>query len=239
VSPTPPVFRSVSTWRQPPAPEPSPARSAVLAAVTARVLAGGTGRLRVAVDGRTAAGKTTFADELAERLAAAGRPVLRACLDDFKRPWSERHLYDRQSGEGYYRNAFDLEAVQRLLLEPCAPDGTGWAALCSIDPLTQVDHSDVTVEVPSDAVLVLDGVFALRPELAGAWDLTVWLDVDGATALARGVARDQGRDSDAEDVHRDRYGGAEAVYLAEVDPVPKADVVVDTGDHAAPRLLRG
>ena len=58
-------------------------------------------------------------------------------------------------------------------------------------------------------------------------------------ATITGVARDQGRDSDAEDVHRDRYGGAKAVYLAEVDPVPKADVVVDTSDHAAPRLLRG
>ncbi|MBB2747963.1 UNVERIFIED_ORG: hypothetical protein FHR35_007844 [Microbispora rosea subsp. rosea] len=81
--------------------------------------------------------------ELAEHLARAGRPVLRASLDDFKRPWRDRHLYDRESGEGYYRNAYDYDAAIALLLEPAGPDGSGKVALCSIDPLTQVDHSSV------------------------------------------------------------------------------------------------
>ena len=40
-------------------------------------------RVRVAVDGRTAAGKTTLAHELALSLSDAGRVVLRASLDDF------------------------------------------------------------------------------------------------------------------------------------------------------------
>jgi uridine kinase len=203
------------------------------------VLGIGPHRLRVAVDGRTAAGKTTFADELADLLAAAGRPALRASLDDFKRPWAERHHDDRESGDGYYRNAFDLDAVRRLLLDPCGPGGTGPAVLCSIDPLTQIDHSGVTVVVPPASVLVVDGVFALRPELADAWDLTVWLDVDAETALVRGVERDRARDPEAEILHRERYGVAEAVYLAEVDPVGHADVVVDSTDHLRPQLLRG
>jgi uridine kinase len=212
----------------------------VLSAVAARVLELGPDRLRVAVDGRTAAGKSTFADELAVVVATGGRPVLRACLDDFKRPWGERHRYDRESGEGYYRNAFDLPGVRRLLLDPCSPGGAGVAALCSIDPLTQVDHSAVTVEVPTDAVLLVDGVFALRPELDDCWDLRIWLDVDAATSVRRGAGRDRARVGDgAEALHRDRYGVAEDLYLAEADPVPRADVVVDTSDHEHPVLIRG
>jgi putative protein kinase ArgK-like GTPase of G3E family len=39
--------------------------------------------LRVGIDGRSAAGKTTFADELAAALRGRGREVLRASLDDF------------------------------------------------------------------------------------------------------------------------------------------------------------
>jgi uridine kinase len=99
VGPDPaPVHGSRSTWQQPlPAPA-SATRTSLLAQVARRVDACGSGRLRVAIDGRTAAGKTSFGHELAQQLARSGRPVLRATLDDFKRPWRDRHLYDRESG---------------------------------------------------------------------------------------------------------------------------------------------
>ena len=87
------------------------------------VLALGPGRLRVGIDGFTASGKTSFGHELAYALSDAGRPVLRASLDDFKHPWRDAHLYDRKSGEGYYRNAFDCVAMRQLLLEPAGPIG--------------------------------------------------------------------------------------------------------------------
>jgi len=38
---------------------------------------------RVAIDGVDAPGKTTFADELAPIIEAAGRPVIRASVDGF------------------------------------------------------------------------------------------------------------------------------------------------------------
>ena len=49
-----------------------------------------TAPIRVAVDGRTASGKTTFADELATAVEQAGRPVIRAQSDGFHRPKVER-----------------------------------------------------------------------------------------------------------------------------------------------------
>jgi uridine kinase len=101
------ITLSVSTWQQPVPPEPAPPREAVLRHVVDRVLPIGPRRLRIGVDGFTASGKTSFGHELAERIAETGRPVLRASLDDFKKPWRDRHLYDRESGAGYYRNAFD------------------------------------------------------------------------------------------------------------------------------------
>lgn len=76
--------------------------------------------------------------------------MLRASLDDFKKPWGERHLYDRESGMGYYRNAYDYPTLVRLLLEPAGRDGSGACVLCSIDPLTQIDHSDVVTRAPGE-----------------------------------------------------------------------------------------
>lgn len=234
-----PIHRSASTWQQPVPSDAPPARAAVLGRMAERVSALGPGRLRVAVDGRTAAGKTSFGHELAERISAAGRAVLRASLDDFKKPWRDRHLYDRESGEGFYRNAFDVDAIRRLLLEPGGPTGSGQVVLCSIDPLTEVDHSGAMTSMAPDAVLVVDGVFALRPELVGHWDLRIWLEVPAALSLERGVNRDEGTwaGSQAEAIHRDRYAVAERVYLREVDPVALADVVIDNRDLADPKIL--
>lgn len=146
------------------------------------------------------------------------------------------------SGEGYYRNAFDLAAVRRLLLDPAGPDGSGCVALCSIDPLTQLDHSAVVVEMPRNGVLIVDGVFAFRRPLNECWDLRIWVQLDPELSLRRGIARDsamEGGAEQAEALHRDRYGAAEAIYVEDVDPMFLADIVIDNSDFAAPRLLRG
>src|SRR5918994_1676380 len=50
----------------------------------------GGGRVIVAVDGIDGAGKTTFADGLAEVFAEAGSAVYRASIDGFHRPRAER-----------------------------------------------------------------------------------------------------------------------------------------------------
>src|SRR4029079_5734527 len=108
---------SVSTWQRPMPPAPRRTRARLLDRILEMIDSLGNHRLRVAIDGLTAAGKTSLGHELARGLSRRGQPVFRASLDDFKRPWRDRHLYDRASGAGYYRNAFDREAACRLLLE--------------------------------------------------------------------------------------------------------------------------
>lgn len=236
------AFESVSTWRQPlPAPA-SAARTELIEGLARRIAARSAGRLRVAVDGLTASGKTSFGHELAAALRGLDRPTLRASLDDFKRPWSEaRELgYDRVTGPGYYRNAYDFAAARDLLLAPAGAHGSGVVVLCARDPLTGTDHRDVAVSAPDDAVLVVDSVFAFRPEYDEFWDVRLWLEVDAELALARGVARDAEREGalGATRLHRDRYGAAEAIYLTEVDPRGRADAVIDNTDFARPVLVR-
>src|SRR5215211_9209362 len=98
-------------------------------AETVRVLAnliartGRTHPVRVAVDGRTASGKTTLADELARELRSLGREVIRTSVDGFHRPKSERYARGRHSAEGYYHDARDLGAIRRMLLDPLGPTG--------------------------------------------------------------------------------------------------------------------
>lgn len=218
------------------------AERAVLVGTLADWVAGlGTGRLRVAVDGLTGAGKTSFGHELAAALRRTGRPVARSSLDDFKHPWRHagEHGYDRVGGEGYYRNAYDFGSARELLLHPAGPAGSGKVALCAYDPLTGEDHRDKQVQTPAGTILVVDSVFAFRPQYNDCWEYRIWLDVDSQTALRRGIDRDAAAEGaqEAARLHHDRYQGAEMIYLAEVRPQQIADVIIDNRDFTAPRIL--
>src|SRR5687768_17695334 len=76
------------------------------------------GRVIVAVDGIDGAGKTVFADGLAETFAETGAAVFRASIDDFHRPRSERYARGRMSPEGFYRDSFDYPTFRRVLVDP-------------------------------------------------------------------------------------------------------------------------
>ena len=236
------AYESVSTWKQPPAPPASEARARAIDAVASRVSATGSGRLRVVVDGLTGAGKTTFADELATAVRQRGRATLRASLDDFKHPWrhSRAHGYDRVTGAGYYRNAHDFASARTLLLAPVGATGTGQVVLCADDPLTGSDHRAVVVHAPNDAVLVVDGVFGMRPEYDEHWDVRIWLHAEPAVAIARGIERDVELEGyeEALRLHTTRYSVGEQIYIDEVHPAERANIVIDNTDFDRPTIER-
>ena len=62
------------------------------------------------MDGITAAGKTTWAVELAAALHARGRSALHLTLDNFHHPRTRRYRQGRTSPAGYYADAYDVEA---------------------------------------------------------------------------------------------------------------------------------
>ena len=72
--------------------------------------------VRVAIDGIDASGKTTLANELTVSLQATGRPVIRASIDGFHRPRSERYRRGPTSPEGYYFDAFDYVALALVII---------------------------------------------------------------------------------------------------------------------------
>jgi len=195
--------------------------------------------VRVAIDGRVAAGKTTLANELAARIAGGGRPVIRTSIDGFHRPKVERYARGRTSAEGYYYDSRDLDAVMRLLLAPLGPGGDRHYRTASFDlendrPLDQ----DVSV-ADVDAILLVDGTFLQRPEWRDGFDLTIFVETTKPLALARGIARDSallgGTDAAAK-LYGVRYEPAFDLYERLCAPQSAADAVLNNDDLAAPRL---
>ena len=89
-------------------------------------------------------------------------------------------------------------------------------------------------------MLVFDGVFLLRRELAKHWDVRIFVNASFDTTLKRALTRDVEL-FETEEVVRERYTEryipGEKMYLDGVRPREKADVVVENDDPADPGLV--
>jgi uridine kinase len=223
--------------------KPDTARSALIEtlaeAVTALQLAHPT---RVAVEGRSAAGKTTLADELAAASGARGREVLRASIDDFHRPG---HKFRSQRGEwtprSYYDEGYDYDAFRDLLLRPLGPGGSRVCRPALFDSFHDAWLPEEWRAVGDRAVAIVDGAFLLRPELAAHWDYIIWLDIDMETMVERARRRDSawaGSEQVVEERYRRRWIPTHELYERLTDAPARAHAVVDNRDLQRPSLLR-
>ena len=194
---------------------------------------------RVAVDGITAAGKTTFADDLAAVLRGNAAPVLRVTMDGFHNPRAVRHRQGRASAAGYYEDAYDFAGLRSALLDPLGPGGDRRYRTAVWDLHEDRPAAADPGVAPDDLVLVVDGSFLQKPEVRDGWDVVVHLRCPFDAAERRGVARDAdalGGEAAARDLFRRRYHAAQRRYLDEVDPESRADIVVDHRDPQRPTL---
>jgi uridine kinase len=198
------------------------------------------GPIRIAVDGRDAAGKTTFADRLAAELAVRGTEIYRASIDDWQHPPGIRYRRGRFSPEGYYFDGFDFEDARRRLLEPFST-GAGFSLRAYDIEREQAVEDDIIV-AGSGSLLIVDGVFLFRAELQSCFELGVYLRVSRRTSIDRGVARDAARSGDAileRQLYERRYAPAQDRYHEEVSPEDFADLVIDNEDVENPVVVHG
>jgi uridine kinase len=209
--------------------------------------------LRVAIDGVDAAGKTVLGDELAAVIEAGGRPVIRASLDGFHNPQQVRYRLGADSPEGYYRDSFDIQAVLRELLLPLGPGGNRQYRSRVYDYKVDVPIYTALQSAPGDAILLVDGIFLLRPELAACWDFSVFVEVSFEVSVCRGIARETSsrnvtrmdgqtnQETLTSEALREkydrRYVPGQQIYLRWAKPKENASVVLDNNDWDHPRLI--
>jgi len=195
----------------------------------------GPGRRLVAVDGVDGSGKTTFAAQLSAEVR--DRPVIVIHADDFLNPSPVRHAKGRDSPEGFWEDTYNYTALQDQLLAPLSPTGDGRYTPASYDA-----QSDQTVQAeillaPSNALVVVEGVFLHRDELVSYWDASIYLDVPFTQTAARMAVRD-GSNPDPEHPTMRRYVGGQRLYFKAARPWERATFVVDNSDFTSPRVVQ-
>ena len=132
---------------------------------------------------------------------------------------------------------------QRLRAECLLPFLRGEAALRTAAYEHRGDAGETidAVAVPDTAVLVVDGVFLLLPELRELWTLSVYLRVSAEETLRRAHHRDLDLFGSAEEVegrYLGRYLPGQALYRQQSDPEVLAHILVDNEQADAPRVER-
>ena len=196
--------------------------------------------LRVAIDGVDAAGKTMLAEELALSLKSQPRQVIQASVDGFHQPRAIRRQLGDLSPEGFYRDSYNYDSLIENLLTPLGTDGSRQFRTAVFDV-----RSDRPVDAPlqtadPDAILLMDGIFLLRPLLLPFWDLTIFLQVDFDTTFSRGTERDSahlGSFTAAQRRYQERYIPGQQLYLEQARPLDIANIVIDNNDLEHPDFL--
>jgi uridine kinase len=185
----------------------------------------------VALDGPSGAGKSTVANALA---GAAPADTTIVPSDDFFAAELTAADWDARSAGERARDAIDWRRLRRTALEPLR---AGRPAIWHPFDFAAGEQangsylmSTATVRREPASVIVLEGAYASRPELADLLDLSVLVDAPAAVRQQRLAARESAEFLAA--WHR-RWDAAEAYYFAEVRPAASFDVVVETESGGA------
>ncbi|ROP57787.1 MULTISPECIES: hypothetical protein [unclassified Rathayibacter] len=190
----------------------APQKADVLDALAAEVLHNyGHGRVAVGIDGDDPEVSGAFALALAEAMRRAGRDTVVAHLADFRRPRAEREDPSIPEPQRAYLAGYDYELLRRVLLDPFKLGGSTGFVLAGYDGVRDEARQARWRTAGRDAVLLVDGPFALRPELRGAWSTSIRLDTQEPPV--------------------------DEAYRASTDPKRIAGILVDVRDPEHPRRL--
>ncbi|WP_246088037.1 hypothetical protein [Nocardioides albertanoniae] len=140
-----------------------------------------------------------------------------------------RHRRGRESPEGYFHDSYDYDSLIRYVLEPVSVDGDGWLRPGVVDRAADVVARRPLQHAAPGTVVIVEGLFLLRDELATWWDYSVFLTVDTATSLTRKSRRD-GLVLDSANPLTRRYVEGQRAYLSACSPHERATWVVDSSD---------
>ncbi|GHH83700.1 hypothetical protein GCM10018781_71470 [Kitasatospora indigofera] len=166
----------------------------------------------VAIDGAGGSGKTTLAAAVAGLLD--GADVVH--VDDFYRPMPdhERELLDAEQG---YHRYFDWERLRDQVLIPLRNGGAARYQLYD----WPTERLGAWREIAPGTPVIVEGVYAARPELAPYYHFTAYVDTPREVCLQRVRARGENPEE-----WIGRWRAAEDHYLHTTWPQTRAKLVV-------------
>ncbi len=165
----------------------------------------------IAIDGRSAAGKTSLAALIAE---SSGGSIVH--MDDFFLPVNLR-TPERLSSPG--GNVHSERFIEEVLPHLARKEMFSYRRFdCSL-----LDYAAEPVEADASGIIVIEGAYSLSPAFGHYYDLSVFCDVDGSVQMRRIIARNG---KEKAEVFRTRWIPMEEMYISSCAIMEKADRII-------------
>jgi uridine kinase len=169
----------------------------------------------IGIDGRGGSGKSALARDLAQ--VFEGTTIVQ--FDDFYRPSDARRLR-RDSNDTEVGGDFDWRRVRDQVLRPLSAAKPARYQRYDWDTDSLAEWHEIR---PGGSVIV-EGTYAIRPELRDFYHLTVWVDAPHDIRLQRGLERDG---EHARHRWLSEWMPEEDRYIEATQPKGHVDVVID------------
>jgi uridine kinase len=191
----------------------------------------------VVIDGIDGSGKSTFARNLRDDLAACGHKATIVSVDDFRRPiaWDALEIPEV---DAYYNSYYDLNLAEHCLGSFLR--GESHVTIPRYDLLSERIDGMLHLDFVGASLAIVEGVFPLRiPSVASSF--LVFLEVSMTEARRRIITRDMKKGRTQAETERRidrRYFPSQERYRATCAPRQRADIVIDNEMPATPRIVR-
>ncbi|AJG77072.1 AAA family ATPase [Bacillus cereus] len=170
--------------------------------------------LIIGIDGCGGAGKSTLANKIKSNFST----VTIVHMDDFYLPSAKivnEHPTNKLIGAD-----FDWKRLLQEVLDPISNGIEG----CYKRYDWETDSLAESHTISANGIVIIEGVYATRQELAGIYDLKIWVNCPRETRIKRGIARDG---EAARDMWENNWMIAEDMYVESHKPHEFADVIID------------
>ena len=186
----------------------------------------------IGISGIDGAGKTSFAESLERYLVKHDKETQAIHLDDFHNPKAIRYAGENEA-ENYYTRSFNINLIEEKLLKPLRKKKAYTTTMTVLDWRTDKYDTERKYVFRQDTLVIFEGVFLFRKELAPYIDYKIFLDIPFDESKRRAQIRDAEADISKYD---SKYLPAQSRYLEEYLPEKTADMVIDNGEWEYPRL---
>ncbi|MEE8419377.1 MAG: hypothetical protein V3S02_04625 [Dehalococcoidales bacterium] len=189
----------------------------------------------IGINGIDGAGKTSLAALFERFLVSQGYKTQVIALDDFRNPQAHRYAGDDRA-DNYFNKSFAVETIINELLIPIHRGGSFTTELTLLDLNTDSYDIKKRFSFNSATLVIFEGVFLFRKELAPYIDFKIFLDIPFEESKKRALLRDSRLGQEGLKKYDEKYLPAQKKYLVEYPPARVADLVIDNTDWQHPRV---
>jgi phosphoglycolate phosphatase-like HAD superfamily hydrolase/uridine kinase len=189
----------------------------------------------IGINGIDCSGKTTFAKALGSYLKSKGHPTQMIAIDDFLYPKAIRYAGTDQA-DNYYNKSFNIELLIDNLLKAAREKGRVSAELTSLTVETDKFDRVNSYTIKPETIVILEGVFLFRKELAPFFDYKVYLDIPFRESKQRAQIRDSKVGFSKYD---EKYLPGQARYIQQYNPATQANMVIENSNIEYPKFKPG